>query len=232
MINQQDLAELPLRAIVAFAVRCARRVRPLYRFSDPARKKAIDRALELAASFAKHDVGKYFRNNIGATAYDAGGPAASAAYAASDAYVGAFDDAAYAAYDAAVAAAHAAHNAVDVYEAADLDYRMLVSLNLGSAGSLGRFVDPSGQGPLGPLWPWGEPAWLHNSEAAKDAIRTTEPDAPSITFYFDTAEFTDEEIAEILGDLSDLYRSIGGDALIIDRTEALDPAVILEPVEV
>jgi DNA-binding response OmpR family regulator len=53
-----------------------------------------------------------------------------------------------------------------------------------------------------------------------------------ITFYFDTAEFNDEEIAGILGHLSDLYRSIGGDALVIDRTETLDPAAVLEPEEV
>ncbi len=36
-----------------------------------------------------------------------------------------------------------------------------------------------------------------------------------ITLYFDLTEFSDDEIVLILSKLSDLYRSIGGDGLII-----------------
>lgn len=36
-----------------------------------------------------------------------------------------------------------------------------------------------------------------------------------LSLYFDPAEFTPDEIADILVLLSDLYRSIGGDGLVI-----------------
>jgi serine/threonine protein kinase len=58
------------------------------------------------------------------------------------------------------------------------------------------------------------------------------PSDPPITLYFDTAEYSDEEIASILHGLSDLYRDLGGDALVIDRMEFLDPALVLSPEEV
>ena len=44
--------------------------------------------------------------------------------------------------------------------AANVDIRRLTALNLGVAGELSAPVDPSEEGPLGPLWPNGAPAWF------------------------------------------------------------------------
>jgi hypothetical protein len=50
-----------------------------------------------------------------------------------------------------------------------------------------------------------------------------------VEIYFDTSEFSNEEIAAILALLSDLYRSVGGDALVIDKMEMLDLSSVLVP---
>src|SRR4051794_36527393 len=57
MTTEEELQRLPLRAIVAYAARCARRVRPLYRLPQdfPDRVKhelAVDHAIEYAENFA------------------------------------------------------------------------------------------------------------------------------------------------------------------------------------
>ena len=54
----EQLKELPLRAIVAFAARCARRVEPLAQLPDgnaqrETRRKAVEAALRMADSFAR-----------------------------------------------------------------------------------------------------------------------------------------------------------------------------------
>jgi hypothetical protein len=54
----EHLKELPLRAIVAFAARCARRVEPLAQLPDgnpqrESRRQAIEAALRMAESFAR-----------------------------------------------------------------------------------------------------------------------------------------------------------------------------------
>ncbi|MGD0042206.1 MAG: S8 family serine peptidase, partial [Isosphaeraceae bacterium] len=56
--NEEDLKRLPLRAIVAFAARCARRVRPLYRIPDSSpdrevHERSIDHAIEITESVAR-----------------------------------------------------------------------------------------------------------------------------------------------------------------------------------
>ncbi|MBV8230285.1 MAG: hypothetical protein JO329_09915, partial [Planctomycetaceae bacterium] len=48
-----QLAELPLRAIVAFAVRCARRVQPLGHVLTEYRQVAVDDAIASAEGFAR-----------------------------------------------------------------------------------------------------------------------------------------------------------------------------------
>ena len=50
---QDQLAKLPLRAIVAFAVRCARRVQPLGRVLTEYRQLEVDDAIAIAAGFAR-----------------------------------------------------------------------------------------------------------------------------------------------------------------------------------
>ena len=72
----EDLERLSLRAIVAYAARCARRVQPLYRSSEPEHVRAVERAIAVAESLVRAD-------DIIAAAYaDAAYAAAAAADAA------------------------------------------------------------------------------------------------------------------------------------------------------
>jgi hypothetical protein len=254
------LKELPLRAVVAFAARCARRVQPLTSSSPWSRRDAVDRALQGAEGFA---LGGGYRATERATLLDAADRAdddyadttdravlaathaADAAIHAADAAdraanADATDRAASFAADADAlatrAAGFAANAALAAYDAAlaayDADLDRLAALNLGQPGTLGSAIDPSEEGPLGPLWPNGAPDWYLNPTKPGMEDQPEESTAPPITFYFDTAEFSDREIADILVRLSDLYRAIGGDALVIDRTETLDPSLVLTPEEV
>ena len=50
---QERLAQLPRRAVVAFAARCTRRVQPLTHFLPQQDRDAIDRAIASAEAFAK-----------------------------------------------------------------------------------------------------------------------------------------------------------------------------------
>src|SRR5271165_3614102 len=110
---QDQLAKLPLRAIVAFAVRCARRVQPLGRVLTEYRQVEVDDAIAIAEGFARG--GKADR---AARAVDAARAAAAKAAADSD-WVDADDaeaaaawaDATVRAVDAAACAARAANAA-------------------------------------------------------------------------------------------------------------------------
>src|SRR5271166_2618355 len=111
---QDQLAKLPLRAIVAFAVRCARRVQPLGRVLTEYRQVEVDDAIAIAEGFARG--GKADR--AAARAVDAARAAAAKAAADSD-WVDADDaeaaaawaDATVRAVDAAACAARAANAA-------------------------------------------------------------------------------------------------------------------------
>ena len=114
---QDQLAKLPLRAIVAFAVRCARRVQPLGRVLTEYRQVEVDDAIVIAEGFARG--GKADRAaRAAARAVDAARAAAAKAAADSD-WVDADDaeaaaawaDATVRATDAAACAARAANAA-------------------------------------------------------------------------------------------------------------------------
>lgn len=51
--SRHELATLPRRSIVAYAVRCALRVQPLFRPTDDGAAAAVGRAIELAADYAR-----------------------------------------------------------------------------------------------------------------------------------------------------------------------------------
>jgi hypothetical protein len=53
--------------------------------------------------------------------------------------------------------------------------------------------------------------------------------AGPLSLYFDLSEFEPSDIADALGALSDLYRSVGGDGLVIDGTYLLEAAMLPEP---
>jgi len=183
VVGLNDLGQLTMRANVAFAVRCAQRIRPCFSVPAGPRQReqvaAVDRAIRVAAAFCQ---------GVPAEA----GQAAAAARVAEMAAEENGEHTCYAGY-AAVRAAEAAANAeeyllnatdggmIEIVAAAfgagrvlaanvdsfglDLvvaalyaDLEKLVSLAQGTCEDLGTAFDPSETGPLGPLWPAGTPA--------------------------------------------------------------------------
>ena len=173
-----QLKALPLRATVAFAARCVRRVEPLAQLpeGDPQRKtrgEAVEAALRMAEAFAigsdappdelvvaaidaSRDVGSESACSVATSA------AAQAAHAASSArHTGSSsgtvthvtaDLAALNAYTAAAGAfVSVGYHNEDFVGAALRDYETLVRLQLGRYPEPGTPVDPSPEGPLGPL---------------------------------------------------------------------------------
>jgi hypothetical protein len=241
MPSVDDLEKLPLLALVAFAARCARRVQPLYRLpKDYPHKieyeRAVERALQMAETFAAGMANILVVDKVVADHTVMAAVEAEAAKAAAEAAVYAAEAASNAARPSGAAVVTAvtatdenAKAAVDkpfsgyVARAAESDYEKLLALDLGNYPDLGRTVDPSESGPLGPLWPDEAPGWYVN------ALEADSGPATPVDIYFDVAEFGDEEIAEILGRFSDLYHALSGDVLVIDRTETLDPSRVLTP---
>lgn len=184
--TEDDLKTLPLRAIVAYAVRCAKRVQPLYAgaawlpgFAE--HEAAVERAISLAQNFCLGQDVSAIDDAVAAAA-----AAEAAAWVAADAAKAAAFAAAYAAYaaNAANAATYAADEAVDAAiaaadaeaeayadddlcadntrvaaRAAKTDIDRLLQLNLGTYPELGQRIDPTENGPLGLLWPEGPPEW-------------------------------------------------------------------------
>ncbi|MBV8310639.1 MAG: hypothetical protein JO344_09665 [Planctomycetaceae bacterium] len=193
----EDLKKLPLRAIVAFAARCARRVESLSQLpvdhpQREARRVAIDNAIRLAEEIARGSACDSVEPVVQAldstqAISDAGiaceGAAAAAAAAARTAatvwlvlnpgesdrdknrwektpearnYLSrlASDSAecvAMDAFTAAVEAADAVAYSDDFMRGAVHDYTTLLGLNLGTYPEAGQPIDPSPDGPLGPL---------------------------------------------------------------------------------
>jgi hypothetical protein len=177
VVIENRLRRRALRAQVAFAARCARRVQPLTnrRFADRHKHEAVERAIALAEQFAggisvKPHAGRaadaarevaraaWTAQDITASrAADAATYAAQAAGAHTAA--GRVAEAAFYAYSDAAAAANAA-GARDAFFAASVrDLAKLARLKLGAFPELGAPIDPSESGALGPLWPEGQPEW-------------------------------------------------------------------------
>jgi hypothetical protein len=193
----EDLKKLPLRAIVAFAARCARRVEPIAQFpaGDPqqeAHRVAIDDAIRLAEEIARGSACTAIEPVVRALeatraisgAWVACECAAAAAAAAArtaatvclmlnpgegdrdaDRWTNTPEARSYlshlanvtadiVALDAFTAAVEAA-NAVAFDDAfmrgAIQDYERLLGLHLGTYPQAGQPIDPSPDGPLGPL---------------------------------------------------------------------------------
>jgi len=51
-----------------------------------------------------------------------------------------------------------------------------------------------------------------------------------VSLFFDLSDFNEQDIATVIGLLSDLYRHVGGDALIIDRMTLFTQALVPEEV--
>jgi hypothetical protein len=185
-VGLNDLGQLSLRANVAFAVRCAQRIRP--RFNLPAdapsrREKlaAVDRAIRVAAAYceglpmepgqaeaALRMAAAVANESDEITSY-AGYGAVRAAEAAihAEEFVRHPGDSRImevvaAAFGAGrVLAANAGAFSSDLVVAAlYADLVKLMSLSQGHCQQLGPPIDPAETGPLGTLWPAGAPAWF------------------------------------------------------------------------
>jgi hypothetical protein len=191
-----DMKKLPLRAIVALAARCARRVEPLAVLPDDHPetgniRSAVAEALGVAEDFARGRPCPKIESAVRAieagqgavqgdltreNAYAAAVRAAHAAATAMDALALraepeekrlvsgdpppqpfphladlSADLAALGAFTAAMDAARAIASTDDFTRSAAEDYRKLLGLKLGQYPEAGQPIDPSPDGPLGPL---------------------------------------------------------------------------------
>jgi len=193
-----DLASLPLRAVVAYAARCAKRVFPLnavWAQLDPLALDVIRKAIAQSEAFARGEPVRLDQaeEDVGLTAFRADHEAAYAAVYAHRAtvyssFVADRNDVldadratTFAALADDVAAFAAAEAARDTYEAAfeaavdaaRSDFLQLKFMDLGEPHTLGQPVDPGERGPMGPLWPGGPPSW---SNVQREPLPPPEPD--------------------------------------------------------
>jgi hypothetical protein len=176
-VSIEELTCLPLRAVVAYAARCARRARPQY---VGAEEDVLDQAILIAERFAQgkllpfgfsldvpYRVAKTTITPFPTMAAYSAAHAAQAAVLASDPGDKDRRDVAFWAYQASVASGSALLPSAnpmlmpDVSErrlqAQRADYDSLMSLNLGKFPDLGQPVAASENGSLGLLWPEGPP---------------------------------------------------------------------------
>ena len=159
MISKEDLERLPRRAILGFAVRCARRVQPFTKTWSPQLVQGVDHALftlEISISRDKQEDSWLSQNALFAADLVYSWLARTvSSYTvdkarASTLRKGWADDAARWEIQHALSSANQA-----VETATRSDYDQLVRLDLGSAEAWGQPFDVTESGPLGPLWPIG-----------------------------------------------------------------------------
>lgn len=175
--SKDDLARLPLRALVALAARTARRVES---YARPGSQAATADALDVAERFARGEAlepasAAQAASRAGASAYEVYADAHRLADATADANsafrasaattaaaqaanaVAAASSGPGAAYGPAVASAAssaaraAAHVDKSVTAPVAADYQKLLDLGLGTFPEMGKPIDPAVNGPLGPL---------------------------------------------------------------------------------
>jgi hypothetical protein len=182
--TKKELLKLSRRGMVAYAVRAARRVQPLFQPDEERgiteeHVAAVDNAMRLAERFVSvahpvvgdlelfdaADAATRAAADANANAAYSAGYTAAAAAAAATAYDGTADAPHYAAYAADTdagyvadpEAAYAAAFAVyAIRTAIRRDYEFLLKLHHRRAPELGETINLA---QLGPLWPDGEPDW-------------------------------------------------------------------------
>jgi hypothetical protein len=237
---RERLAQLPRRAVVAFAARCARRVQPLTHALPQQGRDAIDRAIASAEAFAKDDSRAADAAEAAARAARADEAARAAHLAARAAHLAATAALATTDADVLAAAAEAAARAATVEAAADAeaddndwadawaaassDLDRLIASNLGKPDTLGATIDPSESGPLGPLWPQGEPEWYTKAATGTVTPREEPSGDAELVVEIDVPEgLSDDEVLAVIKRLSleadDLHRALGGHGLKVKRLE-------------
>ncbi len=224
--TEEELSRLTLRAIVAYAARCARRVQPLFTTDNAEHIEDVDRAIRVAEAFARGvtapltaSAGHNARNVADVYAVREGRPArefreadpayaaGDAAYAAAAAANGTRDAAANAARDAARSTAYSVDDARTIDVCIRRDYDFLAIHYPRTEGIHGEPIDPSENGPLGTLWPEGEPKWFKREETKAEPLLD---DQSPLLVYIDPGDASKETIQEVLESLSDLHRTAGG----------------------
>jgi hypothetical protein len=184
-VGLADLGQLPMRANVAFAMRCALRVMPWFKIPATAPKRreqiaAINNAMAVAEAFcmgvpmeagraavAVERAAVVAEETCSFTCFASYGPVRAAEAAARaeecvrnepDASVTEVVAAAFGA--GRVLAANADVSTMDlIVGALAADVEKLRKLAHGTCADLGPPIDPSEKGPLGSLWPGGIPSW-------------------------------------------------------------------------
>jgi hypothetical protein len=185
-VGLNDLGQLTLRANVAFAVRCAQRIRPCFELpvDAPRRREqlaAVDGAIRVAAAFCQGlpvedgraaeaarraavvaDETCESTNFAGFAAVRAAEAAAYAEEAGRNPSESSIIQVVAAAFGAGrVVAANSDAFTLDLVAAAlyaDVE-KLRGMMGHAVGGDMGPAVDPSESGPLGSLWPEGTPAW-------------------------------------------------------------------------
>ena len=184
VVSLGDLAQLSLRANVAFAVRCAERLRPFFELPDDAPRRteqiaAVDGAIRIAAAFCAGVTLEPGRALAAArqvlpvadATYEDTRCAAFAALRAAEAAASAeefvnnpkedshFTETVAAAFGAGrVLAANSDNFSLDQVVATLFeDATKLMEISRGAAQELGTPIDLADTGPLGSLWPLGVP---------------------------------------------------------------------------
>lgn len=246
-VTEEDLKKLPLRAIVALLVRCVRRVRSFFPSGGSQNEAALDAALECAERFASGVPAAPRTPKMAAqTARTAGGvhaethfatpiartiakAAATAAEIASATDFTFFASLADKYNDATKSAAVCLDDIELIFEglgdpelrtATELDYKRLLELTERGHLELGLPIDLHEAGPLGPLWPDGEPEWYTKAkleaearvarEAQANDIDQEPPTIPPLDFLLDPGDATPEEIGTLFAEISKLNRMMGG----------------------
>jgi hypothetical protein len=86
-----------------------------------------------------------------------------------------------------------------------------LQLNLGTFPELGQSIDPTKNGPLGPLWRDGTPDWFTEPVTRNRVTPESIPDAqPVLEVFIEPGDASKETIQGVLEALSDLHRESGG----------------------
>jgi len=239
--TEQEIAQLPRLAVVAFAARCARRVQPLFDGGEPER-----RALQDTIQYAESEgYGKYIPYHDACTAIEATVAAANdntAANAANDANAYAANAAASAAVNAANAANANANDAAKANDAAREAAHAAIVANkaIGAYAAVQRAIrsdfvrlmeaarrknwtnaTPVPLEFFGEMWPDGEPDWVSN--AAQTAERH---ETKALEVLIDPGDASKEDLAELYFELSKLYKMLGGPGIDFRIIETREPAAV------
>tara|TARA_R110002072_G_scaffold179059_1_gene335036 strand:- start:82994 stop:84739 length:1746 start_codon:yes stop_codon:yes gene_type:complete len=184
--TEEELSQLPQRALVAYAVRAARRVQPLCVKAWPNNSDkrtslahAVERALNLATDFSRGENVAADELRVAAATADDLNPAyaygANLAYDAADA-----TNAAYVAANTAASTNAAAAAAAETYvnagsremlvSACRRDFERLLERQASKPVEMKRKVSPSERGFLGSLWIDDPPGWYTELKPQLDAI--------------------------------------------------------------